>query len=482
MADSHVQLEADLARVLIREIPGCRALLSAERLSGGASQETYRLTIATATGDRLLCMRRAPGGGVVESVKSAASELRIVPGLATEALLMATARSVGVPEPEVYYVLVEDDALGEGFIMQWLDGETLGARIVRVPELMDVRAKLAFECGRYLALIHAIDIDVTGLRERLETAPPQRYVAQTWERYRLLATPQPMIDYVARWLTDHLPAESELTLVHNDFRNGNFMVNDQGINAVLDWEVAHIGDPMRDLGWLCTNSWRFGRSDLPVGGFGSYEDLFAGYESVSGRKVDPEHVKFWEVFGSFWWAVGCLGMAEHYRTGPDRTVERPAIGRRSSECQVDCVNLLFPGPAELVAAEDAHTGEDMPRIDELLVSVRDFLREDVMSSTSGRTQFLARVAGNSLDIVLRDLVIGSTHRTNELTRLQQLFDSGESLSILRWRLVHALRENSISLENAALIAHLRTTVVNQVAIDQPKYSGYQSALSQEASD
>ena len=219
-----------------------------------------------------------------------------------------------------------------------------------------------------------------------------------------------------------------------------------------------------------------------MGGFGTYEDLFAGYESVSGRKVDPGHVKFWEVFGSFWWAVGCLGMAEHYRTGPDRTVERPAIGRRSSECQVDCVNLLFPGPAELVAAEDAHTGEDMPRIDELLVSVRDFLREDVMSSTSGRTQFLARVAGNSLDIVLRDLVIGSTHRTNELTRLQQLFDSGESLSTLRWRLVHALRENSISLENEALISHLRTTVVNQIAIDQPKYSGYKSALSQEASD
>ena len=85
---------------------------------------------------------------------------------------------------------------------------------------------------------------------------------------------------------------------------------------------------------------------LPVGGFGEYADLFRGYEEVSGKTVDPDHVKFWEVFGSFWWAVGCLGMAEHYRTGPDQTVERPAIGRRSSECQVDCVNLLIPGPVE----------------------------------------------------------------------------------------------------------------------------------------
>ena len=64
-----------------------------------------------------------------------------------------------------------------------------------------------------------------------------------------------------------------------------------GVVAVLDWEIAHIGDPMRDLGWICTNSWRFGRADLPVGGVGSYEDLFAGYESVSGEPVEnPETV------------------------------------------------------------------------------------------------------------------------------------------------------------------------------------------------
>ena len=105
---------------------------------------------------------------------------------------------------------------------------------------------------------------------------------------------------------------------------------------------------MRDLGWVCTNSWRFGCSELPVGGFGSYDDLFAGYEAVSGQAVAPGRVKFWEVFGSFWWAIGCLGMAKHYRTGPDNTVERPAIGRRTSECQVDCVNHLIPGPVELV--------------------------------------------------------------------------------------------------------------------------------------
>ena len=271
------------------------------------------------------------------------------------------------------------DGLGDGFVMQWLDGEALGARIVRSESLAGVRPKLAFECGQILARIHAIDLKKTGLDTLLDPMDPAAFVEQTWERYKLFNTPQPMIDYAGRWLKEHLPRNPTMALVHNDFRNGNFMVGPNGVVAVLDWEVAHIGDPMRDLGWICTNSWRFGRSDLPVGGFGEYDDLFRGYESVSGTKVDPAHVKFWEVFGSFWWAVGCLGMAEHYRTGPDKTVERPGIGRRSSECQVDCVNLLIPGPVKMVEGKPQSSTLDMPRTDELVSSVRDFLRGDVMA-------------------------------------------------------------------------------------------------------
>ena len=327
-----------------------------------------------------------------------------------------------------------------------------------------------------MARIHSIDLDATGLRGKLEHAPPEYFVKQTWDRYKLLQTPQPMIDYAGRWLMDNLPTDYESTLVHNDFRNGNFMVTPDGINAVLDWEIAHIGDPMRDLGWICTNSWRFGRTELPVGGFGHYEDLFAGYEAVSGKKVDPAHVKFWEVFGSFWWAVGCLGMAEHYRTGPDKTVERPAIGRRSSECQVDCVNLLIPGPVTLVEAEQRSGNLDMPRLDELLVSVRDFLREDVMANTAGRTQFLARVAGNSLDIIDRELALGPQHKAGELARLREICGHDGELGELRWELVNGLRDGSRALDDQALTAHLRTTVVNQIAIDQPRYSGFRTAV------
>ena len=473
MALTDAEFEARLDAVLREHVPGCHGLIAAERLSGGASQETYRVTARAGTGERRLAMRRAPGGEAPFTATDTA-------GLPGEALLMRTARTVGVPEPEVYYVLEESDGLGDAFLMEWLDGETLGARIVRSPDLEAIRPKLAHECGRILARIHGIDLVATGLDKVLTAYTPAEIVELQWERYRTFETPQPMIDYTARWLLDNLPPPATPALVHNDFRNGNLMVSPDcptGVIAVLDWEVSHIGDPMRDLGWICTNSWRFGRSDLPVGGFGHYDDLLAGYESVSGRPVDRAALKFWEVYGSFWWAVGCLGMAEHYRTGPDRTVERPAIGRRSSECQVDCVNLLIPGPVELVEGIDPESSEEMPRSEELLASVRDFLRGDIMGETSGRTNFLARVAGNSLDIVRRDLLLGEEHRANEEARLRALLGVEAELDGLRWRLVTGLRDGSIPLDMPGLAEHLRATVVNQVAIDQPRYSGFKTAVS-----
>jgi len=459
-----------LQAVLKKYFAGFRRLVSCERLSAGANKETYRMVIETDAGERRLAMRRTPGGITTPEVIGNV-------GLRTEATLFRRAREAGVPEPEVFCVLEQEDGLGDAFIMEWLDGETLGARIVRSEALAQIRPQLAYQCGRIMAQIHAIDLEKTGLNKLLDVMSPEAVVDQTWDRYRVLKTPQPMIDYAARWLKDHLPKNARMTLVHSDFRSGNLMVSPQGVVAVLDWELAHIGDPMRDLGYICANSWRFGNSDLPVGGFGQYDDFFRGYEEVSGQKVDPEHVKFWEVFGSFWWAGGCLRMAELYRSGYDKSVERIAIGRRSSECQVDCVNLLIPGPVSLVEADDAVSSE-MPRVDELIVSVRDFLRGDVMNQTRGRANFMARVASNSLDIVLRDLSVGDRHRQLELERLRRLLGASGDLDSLRWRLVHALRDGSMALDQPGLAEHLRTTVVNQIAIDQPVYSGFKTALKQ----
>lgn len=450
-----------LEKLLLREFPKSERLLSLERLSGGASQETYRLVVQFPSGEQPLCLRRAPGGYIDQE-----DDRR--PGLDVEAALMRAARDQGVPEPEIHYVLQSEDGIGEGFLMQWLDGEALGRRIVNAPELEGARAVFARQCGALLARIHRIDLAATGLEQRLARLPPREFVEQTWEKYRLLEAPQPMIDYTARWLLQNLPVKHPMCLVHNDFRNGNLMVNSDGICAVLDWETAHIGDPVRDLGWLCTPSWRFGGTS-PVGGMGTREDLLDAYAAESGYEVTPEHLKFWEVFGSFWWSVGCLGMAEHYRTGPDQSVERCAIGRRTSECQADCVNQLIPGAFELLEPALIDSGLDMPESSELLTSVHDFLRQDVMAETQGRMKFLSLVASNSLAIVKREAELSEQHRREEQERLQTLLGMNASLMELRNRLCRLLRDDELPLDTPELATHLRQTVMNQLRIDQPKY-------------
>lgn len=465
------ELAEPLTRVLERCIDGFESLQSVERLSGGASQETYRLEIRARGGEQTLALRRAAGGYVRE-------EGVVGPDLTAEAELIRLARKAGVPEPEIFAVLKPEDGIGDGFIMEWLEGEALGARIARADTFADIRPSLSRQAGEILARIHALEVGGTVLDERLTRHNPESSVRQKWESYQSFGTPQPMIDYTARWLLDNLPANPRSTLVHGDFRNGNLMVRpDAGITAVLDWEGAHIGDPIEDLGWLCTNSWRFGVTELPVGGFGPIEDLIAGYEAVSDATVDRDALRFWIVYGSFSWAVGCLMMAEHYRTGPDPSVERPGIGRRTSECQIDCVNLIMPGSVQLVEADSHETAVDMPRTDELLSSVRDFLRESVMSETQGRTSFLARVASNSLDIVLRELAHQPAARAQEQQGLERILGHGGEYAALRWELTQALRDGSLPLDADGLQDYLRNAVANQVAIDQPRYSGLRTAVS-----
>jgi aminoglycoside phosphotransferase (APT) family kinase protein len=127
--------------------------------------------------------------------------------------------------------------------------------------------------------------------------------------------------------------------VHGDFRNGNLIVGPDGIRAVLDWELAHLGDPLEDLGWLCVKAWRFG-SPLPVGGFGTYDDLIQAYEKASGAAVDRAALRWWEMFGVFKWAVICVLQAQRHLTGGQRSVELAALGRRVAENEWDLLQML----------------------------------------------------------------------------------------------------------------------------------------------
>jgi aminoglycoside phosphotransferase (APT) family kinase protein len=244
-----------------------------------------------------------------------------------------------VPSPLVLHVLQPNDELGTGFIMSRVEGETIPRKILRDAQFAQARPRLARQLGGVLARIHGLNLsrlpDLRGMTAAKEIVELER-------DYRSFEWPRPVFELALRWLRDHDPGPSaEVTLVHGDFRHGNLIIGPDGVRAVLDWELAHTGDPMEDLGWICVNSWRFGEIDKPVGGFGSREELFAGYEA-SGRRVDPERVTFWEVMGTLRWGVMCCGMMQRFRIGPEHSVERAMIGRRSSETEIDLLRLLAP--------------------------------------------------------------------------------------------------------------------------------------------
>ena len=329
--DATARARAGLEKIATRIVADATGIGHVARLSGGASQETWSLSIESPQGRSKWIMRRAPMGVIARSVLSC--------GLAIEARLIGLAREAGVPAPRVAYELQPGDDLGEGFISEHVEGETLARKILRDEEFKPALPRLARQCGAAMAGVHSIDpAKLPALRE----APATGEIAAYRKRYTEYMTPKPVYELAFSWLEANVPPVSgHLTLVHGDFRHGNIMVGPEGLRAVLDWELAHLGDPMEDLGWICVNSWRYGYT-LPVGGFGSREELFEGYETAGGRTVDRKAVHFWETLGSLKWGLMCAGMAHAFTSRAEPTLERAAVGRRSSEAEIDLMQLLAP--------------------------------------------------------------------------------------------------------------------------------------------
>ncbi len=324
-------MEALLGRCVASWYPGATGVTGAIRLSGGASQETWSFDIVHPKGNVGAILRRAPQGYGAAPARAA--------GLNAEAILMQRAHGAGVPSPRVLHVLQPQDQLGTGFIMERVEGETIPRKILRDDKFARARPMLSRQLGKVLAAIHGLDLTQLPELRRMTAA---KEIAELERDYRSFEWPRPVFELALRWLRDRDPGPSEqVTLVHGDFRHGNLIIGPDGVRAVLDWELAHTGDPMEDLGWICVNSWRFGEIDKPVGGFGSREELFAGYEAA-GRLVDADRVKFWEVMGTLRWGVMCCGMMQRFRSGPDHSLERAMIGRRSSETEIDLLRLLAP--------------------------------------------------------------------------------------------------------------------------------------------
>ena len=301
------------------------------RLSGGANMETWSFDVVDDGHVRPLILRRLP---------ATASEGDLVSqfSLETEAQLVSIAQRNQVQVPAVIRVLEPSDELGRGYIMSRKQGEALPFRILADQCFSKAREKLAFQCGEALGRIHAIALD--QLPAELPDLSVAGQLARNQELLDQYGNVSPVHQLALNWLRANRPAERKPCLVHGDFRNGNLLVDENGLVAVLDWELAHVGSPVEDLGYICGNVWRFGNVDKPVGGFGDYAQLLDGYRSVTGWAPTLEEVRYWEVYTALGWGLVCLTMLAMYRGGSDTSLERAAVGRRLSESEIDLMLLL----------------------------------------------------------------------------------------------------------------------------------------------
>jgi aminoglycoside phosphotransferase (APT) family kinase protein len=325
-----------LAKVASRHFGGPASIENLGRESGGASRQTWSFD-ALVDGRRheLILRRDPPTSRAAEADRSSALDR------ATEFRVLRAAFQAGVRAPEVLFELVAEDGLGEAYVMRRVRGTAIARKLLRDPPYADARTKIAGQLGEILARLHAT---------HLATLPPLQHreatdqVASLRRSLDALDSPQPVFELALSWLDRRKPRPTERpVLVHGDYRTGNYLADESGVTAILDWEGAHLGDPVEDLGWLCVKSWRFGAVDKPAGGFGSREQLWAAYEHAGGGKVDPARARWWEILGTARWGIICHNQAWRHLSGALKSMELASIGRRAVETEVDLLHLLKSG-------------------------------------------------------------------------------------------------------------------------------------------
>jgi aminoglycoside phosphotransferase (APT) family kinase protein len=303
-----------------------------ERLPGGASRQTWAFALRRGGGvaGRFVLRRDPPGHPVNASRRE-------------EFTLLHAAAAAGVPVPRVHWCEDDPRVLGAPFfVMDFVEGETLARRLLRDAVYAPARAALPGELARVLASIHAMEPAKVAFLARPADgeAPAAAELGRYDQTYRAVTPdPHPALELALRWLAARPPAPARLAVVHGDFRIGNVIFGPEGLRAVLDWELAHLGDPMEDLGWLCVRSWRFGAAP-PVGGLSAREPFFAAYEAAGGGPVDPAAARWWEVFGNLKWAVICILQARTALEGGVRNIELASLGRRVAEMELELLDLM----------------------------------------------------------------------------------------------------------------------------------------------
>lgn len=455
---------ASLETLCRERLGGAGPLTGLQRLSGGASMQSWRFT----WGDETLILRRMPEGLSSDEAAIESSSL----SLEGQADVIERAGECGVMVPGVRARLRPGDGLGEGFIMACAPGEALPQVLLRDPAYASALEGLPRQWAEQLAAIHAIPLDL--LPTELASRSPAEMLGELEQRWRALGGVSPVYALAFGWLERALPDPVEPRLCHGDFRMGNLLVTPDGLSAVLDWELAHLGDPVQDLAFGCIPSWRFGRYDKVLGGFAQPQDMLAHYEALTSTQVDPARFRFWLVYSCLWWGVCCLIMADIWRRSDGDGPERLVIGRRVSEVEIDLLLMLaddLPSPDASMLWPEVATSPDngVPGPAALIEAVSSWIDRSIAADAQGHARFEAKVAINALGMAARDAAMGPAFAARQRQRLVDIGQDSQAIAAL-------LRRDPGTI-TASVHDHLRHLAVENCLIDQPRYAGLNMARS-----
>jgi len=459
-------MEVELTDLCRETFGGNETISDLKRLTGGASAATWSFSY----GDRTLVLRQRANNPTDKSEDL--PNLEAV-SLRTEATLMTLAAKHGVKAPHIHGDTSPDSPLGESVLMDNVQGEALPQKLFKDPKYEVALAGLIDECAVSLAKIHEISFD--DLQGEMETRTPEQALSALADQFKTFEHSSAVLASAFHWMEDNCPAPEEPVLLHGDFRMGNLLIDENGLSAVLDWELSYIGDPLADISFFCAPPWRFGRYKKQAGGIGEMADLISIYETTSGRKVDAERLLWWRMHASVNWCLICMFMAGVWRTGAERELERIVIGTRVSESEVDILLLFdeiygFKDKLDLQHLEaETNPGKGATQPEELTQALSEWLTQDIIPDASGREGFKARVARNAIGMLQRQSQSGSLFFKAQEQRLSILdVNSGE--------LSKKLLDGTLNIQSDQLRAHLKLSTLEQLSIDQPKYAGLHVAL------
>lgn len=446
------------------DLAGPVTVTGMDRLSGGASRQSWAVDLITAKGPRRVVVQRKRPGGLGAAM-----------GL--EANLVRLAGDAGVPVATVLADTDDPSHLGGGaMVVDHVAGESVASRLLRQPDFAHARAVLPVQAAVALAAIGRMDADADGDAEAgaagLRLDDQLELIAAL---HRGLDRPQPVFELALRWLAAHRPEPPPTPrVVHGDYRLGNFMVDAGGLVAVLDWELAHLGDPAEDLAWACVKAWRFGGDGVALG-LADINAWVDAYVEAGGDRPDDHRLRWWLVFGTLRWGVICELQAAAHLTGMVDSVELAVLGRRVAETEHDLLGLLgLLGLPGLLGAsgdeDDAVAGpgvdqapHDAPSVDELLAVVERFLSSTVTGATTGQVRFHARVAANAVGMVRRQVADGGRAAQAHRRRLESLGVADDT------ELARRIADGGFDGQMAGVGAVLAAAVADKLAVSAPDY-------------